>query len=130
MLSFLFLMTEFIMPILGDNCFKSTLCKIFCARIKPCKMEVGLWDKNRYLERVRGHGQKDLEGSGVSIYGFYYDWSDWTQGLSEHILSLPNNIVLPMTLKCNYLKPSGKERTGQHVKWHMRKVLKLPIISI
>ena len=40
---------------------------------------------------------------------------------------LPNNIVLPMTLKCNYLKPSGKERTGQHVKWHMRKVLKLPI---
>lgn len=41
---------------------------------------------------------------------------------------LPNNIVLPMTLKCNYLKPSGKgRRAGQHVKWHMRKVLKLPI---
>lgn len=41
---------------------------------------------------------------------------------------LPNNIVLPMTLKCNYLKPSGKgRRAGQHVKWHMRKVLKLLI---
>lgn len=38
--------------------------------------------------------------------------------LGNHLLCLPNNIVLPMTLKCNYLKPSGKERTGQHVKWH------------
>lgn len=40
---------------------------------------------------------------------------------------LLNDIGLP-TLKCNYLKPSGKgRRAAQHVKWRMRKVLKLPI---
>ena len=51
------------MLILGENCFKSLIYKIFCVlRIKPCKMCWSL-ELEQILRKVRRAWPKNVEGS-------------------------------------------------------------------